>query len=315
MNLCASVSAILCFIHKDWGNFWVKFDRGVMSIFTAACVQLCSSDQIADNLQQASDWIHEAAKQGARLIVTPEMTGFFDMRAGRLLTHAQIEQDDKVLAALRTLAARLKINLIIGSLAIKVSDTHCVNRSYFIDPHGEIRARYDKIHLFDVCVDDGQVYQESARIQPGEQAVLVAANYPAADRAQNDVSYNVGLSICYDLRFAYLYRTLAQAGADIITIPAAFTVPTGAAHWHVLVRARAIETGCFILAAAQHGSHSDGRRTYGHSLIIDPWGNILAERTQDPGIILATIDLNQVGQARRKIPCLLHDRKIVLSKQ
>lgn len=299
-----------------------------MSTLIAACVQLCSSDQIAHNIQQVSHFVNEAAAQGARLIVTPEMTGLFDMRPGRLLANAQTEQADLTLAALRKLTAQLKVNLIIGSLAIKVSDTHCVNRSYFIDPQGEIRARYDKIHLFDVKIDDGQIYQESSRIQPGEQAVLVAANNGdvrdgfANDASVNDASvndaskatenYHIGLSICYDIRFAYLYRTLAQAGADIITIPAAFTVPTGAAHWHVLVRARAIETGCFILAAAQHGSHSDGRCTYGHSLMVDPWGNILAERAQDPGIIVANIDLTQVAQARQKIPCLLHDRNIVL---
>jgi deaminated glutathione amidase len=289
-----------------------------MSLFIAACVQLCSSDLLAHNIQQASYWINQAAKQGAGLILTPEMTGLFDMRPGRLLANAQTEQHDLALAALRKLAAQLKVNLIIGSLAIKVSDTHCVNRSYFIDAQGEIRARYDKIHLFDVKIDDGQIYQESSRIQPGEQAVLVAAHHADAGNASQpdavyaDAVYKVGLSICYDIRFAYLYRTLAQAGADIITIPAAFTVPTGQAHWHVLARARAIETGCFVLAAAQQGQHTDGRCTYGHSLIIDPWGNILAERPQDPGIILASIDLSQVTQARQKIPCLLHDRNMVL---
>jgi predicted amidohydrolase len=269
-----------------------------MSKLIAACVQLCSSDVVADNIAEVSYWINEAADQGAQLILTPEMTGLFDMRAGKLLANAQTQDNDLTLQALRQLAAKLSVNIIIGSLAIKVSATHCVNRSFFIDAKGDIAAHYDKLHLFDVQIDDGQIYQESSRIQAGDRAVLV-----------NTPDCRVGLSICYDLRFAYLYRALAQAGAHILTVPAAFTVPTGQAHWKVLLRARAIETGCFVLAAAQHGLHTDGRRTYGHSVMIDPWGNILAERAQDPGVIVAELDLSLVAQARQKIPCLMHDRQ------
>ncbi len=279
-----------------------------------ACVQLCSSDVITHNIEEASFWIREAARQGASLILTPEMTGLFDRH--HLLANAQAEAVDLALAAFRALAAQLSVNVIIGSLAIKVSDTHCVNRSYFIDRRGAIGARYDKIHLFDAQIDEG--YQESARIQAGDRAVVVAMDEVVTtnecDRHDQYDGYKVGMSICYDIRFAYLYRALAQAGANVITIPAAFTVPTGEAHWHVLVRARAIETGCFVLAAAQQGTHRDGRRTYGHSMIVDPWGSVVAERSQDPGIILAQLDLSQVAQARQKIPCLQHDRQIMFTK-
>ncbi len=278
-----------------------------------ACIQLCSSDVIAQNIAEASFWIREAARQGASLILTPEMTGLFDRH--HLLANAQTESADLALAAFRALAAQLSVTVIIGSLAVKVSDTHCVNRSYFIDRHGAIGAYYDKIHLFDAQIDEG--YQESARIQAGDRAVVVAmedvVTTNECDQHDRYDRYKVGMSICYDIRFAYLYRALAQAGANVITIPAAFTVPTGEAHWHVLVRARAIETGCYVLAAAQHGTHRDGRRTYGHSMIVDPWGSVVAERSQYPGIILASLDLSQVAQARQKIPCLQHDRQIVVT--
>lgn len=262
-----------------------------MTSLIAACIQLCSSDQIAENIVAASDWIRLAAKQGANLIVTPEMTHLMDQRPGQLLIKAQCEAEDVALKAFQHLAAELGVHLLIGSLAMKISDTHCVNRSYCLGPTGAIVAYYDKIHLFDVQLSAAQIYRESERFQAGKQPVMVST-----------AQAKLGLTICYDLRFAALYRYLAQQGADIITVPAAFTQITGEAHWHVLLRARAIETGCFILAAAQQGQHADGRQTYGHSLIVDPWGKILAEKPNGPGVIIAELDLNRVQQVRQQIP-------------
>ena len=193
---------------------------------------------------------------------------------------------------------------MIGSLAIRLFDDHIVNRSYLIDEKGNIAATYDKIHMFDVKLDDDQIYRESETYKPGSQAVLV--NLPWG---------RLGLTICYDIRFAYLYRILAQNGADFITIPAAFTKISGEAHWHVLQRARAIETGCYIISAAQCGTHAERRETYGHSLIVDPWGKILADGGKGIGLILAEIDPDKVNQARTKIPSLSHDRNFDLSQQ
>ena len=260
-----------------------------------ACVQMRSGVEVAANIDAASALISEAAGQGAQLIATPEMTSLIDIRPGQARPKIVSEADDQALAAFRALAERLEVWLLIGSLAVTLEDEpRLANRSFLIAPDGRIHARYDKIHMFDVEVGDGQNYRESRSYAPGEGAVL--AETPLG---------KIGMTICYDVRFGALYRTLAQAGAEIISCPAAFTETTGKAHWHTLIRARAIETGAFLLAPAQTGQHEDGRRTYGHSLIVSPWGEILAEGAEDaPGIITADIDLAAVAKARSRIPAL-----------
>jgi len=266
-----------------------------MTELKLACIQMRSGVEVAANIDAASDFIGRAADQGAQLIASPEMTSLIDIRPGMARPKIVSEADDAALAAFCALAAKRKIWLLIGSLAVTLeTETRLANRSFLIAPNGDIHARYDKIHMFDVDVGDGQSYRESKSYAPGVQAVL--AETPLA---------SIGLTICYDVRFGALYRTLAQAGAQIISCPAAFTETTGKAHWHTLVCARAIETGAFVIAPAQTGQHEDGRRTYGHSLIVSPWGEILAEATDDaPGIITAQIDLAEVSKARRRIPAL-----------
>jgi predicted amidohydrolase len=207
------------------------------------------------------------------------------------------EQDDKALPQFVNLAEELGIWLLVGSLAVKVSEGKTANRSYLIGPNGRIAARYDKIHLFDVNLPSGESYRESNTVAPGADAVV--ATLPFA---------RVGLSVCYDLRFPHLYRALAKHGAEILTVPSAFTETTGKAHWHVLLRARAIENGCFVMAPAQGGTHANGRKTYGHSLIVGPWGDILAEAGTDPGIIAAELDLGEIADVRGRLPSLHHDR-------
>ena len=275
-------------------------------MLVCACVQMRSSDDPVENLETARSLIQDAAAKGAQFVATPEMTGLMDIRKGRTREYAQPEQEDALLAALRDDAKSLGIWLLIGSLAVKTDasdDDRLANRSFLINPTGEIIARYDKIHMFDVDVGDGQSYRESRAYRPGDHAVLAPTPFGG-----------VGMTICYDLRFPYLYRMLAQAGADIITVPAAFTKVTGQAHWHTLLKARAIETGCYVIAPAQGGKHADGRETFGCSLIISPWGDILAEGGVDPGVFLAELDLNAVKEARRKIPSLAHDRAIAVTR-
>ena len=275
-----------------------------MEKLICACVQLRSSDKLEDNIKTADRLVNQAADQGAQFIATPEMTGFMDIRSGGTRSKATSEALDACLAQLRQTARDRNIHVLIGSLAVSLEqDDRFANRSYLIGPTGEIIARYDKIHMFDVDVGDGQAYRESRSYKPGEQAVLAQTSIGA-----------VGMTICYDLRFAYLYRMLAQAGASILTVPAAFTQTTGEAHWHVLLRARAIETGCYVIAPAQCGRHADGRETYGRSLIISPWGEILAEGGTDPGLVMAEIDLDEVAKARKRIPSLQHDRNVSLTK-
>jgi predicted amidohydrolase len=268
-----------------------------MTVFRAACVQLRSSDDVAENIRAASALIREAKAQGADFIATPENTTLMATDGGAKLERSFPEQADPALPAFRALAAELGAWLLIGSLAIKVSDAKTANRSFLIDPKGAIAARYDKIHLFDVDLPSGEVYRESNTVAGGGRAVT--ADLPWG---------KIGLSVCYDLRFPQLYRTLAQAGALLLTVPAAFTETTGKAHWHVLLRARAIENGAFVIAPAQGGTHVGGRRTYGHSLIVAPWGEVLAEAGTDPSVIVADIDPSLAADARARIPNLKHER-------
>ncbi len=265
--------------------------------FRAALVQLRSSRNVDANLQSAEALIRRAAQGGAAYVQTPENTAIMEFDAKRVLEAAEAEEDSVPLARLRALAAELGIFLHIGSLAIKLDQTRVANRSYLIDPEGAVVATYDKLHLFDVDLAGGESYRESEHARPGRAAIL--ADLPFG---------RLGLSICYDLRFPQLYRALAMAGAEFIAVPAAFTRQTGEAHWHVLIRARAIETGTFILAATQGGLHENGRATFGHSLIVSPWGEILAEGGEDPGVIFADLDLAASAEARVRIPALQHGR-------
>ena len=265
--------------------------------FKAACVQLRSSDDVAENIRSTAQLVREAAVRGATFIATPENTTLMAPDGGAKLAHSYDEAHDPALPIFSALAKELNIWLLIGSLAIKVSETKTANRSFLFSPDGAITARYSKIHLFDVALESGETYKESNTVAGGGEAVV-------ADTALG----LLGLSICYDVRFPQLYRRLAQRGAFLFTVPSAFTVPTGQAHWHVLLRARAIENGAFVVAPAQGGLHANGRKTYGHSLIVSPWGEILAEAGTDPGVILAEIDPALSAQARTKVPNLQHDR-------
>ena len=265
--------------------------------FRAACVQLRSSDDVAENISVTSDFIREARAKGADFIATPENTTLMAPDGGAKLEKSFSEQADAALPAFRQLAEELGVWLLIGSLAIKVSDTKTANRSFLIDPKGRIAARYDKIHLFDVDLPSGETYRESNTVAGGARAVTSELPWGT-----------IGLSICYDVRFPKLYRALAHKGAFLLTVPSAFTETTGKAHWHVLLRARAIENGAFVMAPAQGGTHANGRQTYGHSLIVAPWGEILAEAGTEPGVILADIDPAAVTSARSRVPSLRHDR-------
>jgi predicted amidohydrolase len=265
--------------------------------FRAALVQLRSGRSIRANLDQAETLIRRAARGGARYVQTPENTAVMELEPAQVLAAAETEAASVPLKRLCALAAELGIFLHIGSLAIKLDETRVANRSYVIDPAGDIAAQYDKLHLFDVDLAGGESYRESHHARPGATAVL--ADLPFG---------RLGLTICYDVRFPQLYRALAAAGAELIAVPAAFTRQTGEAHWHVLIRARAIETGAFVLAATQGGLHENGRTTFGHSLIVSPWGEVLAEGGEEPGVIFADIDLAASAEARARIPALKHDR-------
>ncbi|HEX5508718.1 MAG TPA: carbon-nitrogen hydrolase family protein [Pseudolabrys sp.] len=266
--------------------------------FKAAMIQMRSGLEPAGNVDAAVRMIGEAKSAGADYVQTPEMTNIMEAKRERLLTTIAEENADPSLATFRELARKLGIFIHVGSLAIKVSPDRASNRAFLIDPHGEIAARYDKIHMFDVDLANGESYRESRTYRAGELAVL------------SDLPWGrLGLSICYDLRFPALYRALAEAGAIFLAIPSAFTRQTGEAHWHALMRARAIENGCFVFAAAQAGKHENGRETYGHSLIVDPWGRVLAEAETEPGVIMAEIEPAQVAAARTRIPSLQHGRR------
>jgi deaminated glutathione amidase len=267
--------------------------------FTAACVQITSQREFAPNIQAVGDLVRRARDAGAELIMTPEITGMFEPKRDLHLAKATDEAGNPALAAFRDLARETGAWLLVGSLAIKLEAARLANRSFLLAPDGVIAARYDKIHMFDVDLENGESYRESALYRPGDSTVLAALPWGT-----------LGMTICYDLRFPYLYRALAQAGADFLSIPAAFTVPTGKAHWHVLQRARAIENGCFVFAPAQWGQHAEGRRTYGHSLIVDPWGEVLADAGEGVGFITAEIDPAKIAEARRMVPALRHDRAV-----
>jgi predicted amidohydrolase len=266
--------------------------------FIAAMVQTRVKLSPNENLREVSALIREAKAKGASYVQTPEMTNLLAANKDQLFKTIADEENDASLKSFRALARELKIYLHVGSMAIKATADRAANRAFLIDPNGEIIARYDKIHMFDVNLANGESYRESNNYQPGDTASL--ADLPWG---------RIGLTICYDMRFPSLYRALAESGASFLTMPSAFTKPTGEAHWHVLLRSRAIENGAFVFAAAQGGVHESKRVTYGHSLIVDPWGEILAEGGVDPGVITAEIDPAKVVDARGKIPSLQHGRR------
>jgi predicted amidohydrolase len=266
--------------------------------FTAAMVQMRTGLLPEPSLEQAASLIREAARQGADYVQTPEVSNMMQQSRKALFEHLATEEDDRSLKAYRALAAELKIHLHIGSLALRASPEKAVNRSFLISPDGTLMASYDKIHMFDIDLPGGESYRESANYQPGETAVT--ADLPWG---------RLGLTICYDVRFPALYRALAESGAAFFSVPSAFTRKTGEAHWHTLLRARAIENGCFVFAAAQTGLHENKRETYGHSLIVDPWGTVLAEAGVEPSVIIAKIDPARVATARKTVPSLQHGRR------
>jgi len=266
--------------------------------FKAAMIQMRSGLDPAANLDDAVRLIGEAKAAGADYVQTPEMTNIMEVKRERLFATIKEEDADTSLASFRELARSHGIFIHVGSLAIKVAPEKAANRGFLIDPKGDIAARYDKIHMFDVDLGNGESYRESNSYRAGEIAVT------------GDLPWGrIGLTICYDLRFPALYRALAEAGAAMLAIPSAFTQKTGEAHWHVLMRARAIENTCFVLAAAQGGKHENGRETFGHSLIVDPWGRILAEGGTEPGVVMAEIDPAKVSEARGRMPSLQHGRR------
>lgn len=273
------------------------------SKFKAGLIQMRTGVTPAANIDTASRLIAEAKTAGADYVQTPEMTNVMDVNRERLFQNIREEESDPSLAAFRELAKKHGIYVHVGSLAIKLLPDRAANRGFLIDPQGEIIARYDKIHMFDVDLANGESYRESRTYRPGE--IAITADLPWG---------RLGLTICYDLRFPALYRALAETGSTMLAIPSAFTKQTGEAHWHVLMRARAIETGCFVLAAAQGGKHENGRETFGHSLVVDPWGRVIAEGGTEPGVIMAEIDPALVSEARSRVPSLEHGRRFEVAE-
>lgn len=265
--------------------------------FKAACVQNSATPDVHHDIALLTRLVREAAAQGAQFVALPEYCAGLDSRDGLLYPVAPEETEHPVLPAMSALASDLSIWLLVGSIGVKAPDGRIINRSYMMRPDGAVAARYDKIHLFDVDLGPGKVYRESATIAPGHQAVISPC-----------VEGTIGLSICYDLRFPHLYRAYAKAGAEMLATPAAFTRVTGEAHWHVLQRARAIENGAYVIAPCQYGTLAGGSQCFGHSLIVDPWGRVLADGGEEEGIIVADIDLDLVRQTRGRIPSLHHDR-------
>jgi deaminated glutathione amidase len=274
---------------------------GKTATFKIGLIQMRSAADPQANLAFVLKAIDEAKRGGADYVQTPETTNIRGVKRERLFATIVADEHDPTLATLREVARKLSIYIHVGSLAIKASPEKAVNRSFVIDRKGEIVARYDKIHMFDVDLAGGESYRESNTYRAGELAVL--ADLPWG---------RLGLTICYDLRFPALYRALAEAGASFLAIPSAFTKQTGEAHWHVLIRARAIESGCFVFAAAQGGMHEDGRETFGHSLVVNPWGKVIAEGGTEPGVVLAEIDPAEVAIARGRVPSLHHGRRFEL---
>jgi predicted amidohydrolase len=274
------------------------------SAFTAACIQFTAGPDPEPNLHQVSELIRQARGAGADLIMTPEVSNFIES-GRRRRDKARREADDPFLAGMRDLARETGAWILVGSLVIdpagepgaEAGEERLANRSFLIDADGGIVARYDKIHMFDIDLPGGESYRESNAYRPGGRSVVAETPWG-----------RLGMTVCYDLRFPHLYRALAQAGADFLAVPSVFTVPTGTAHWHVLLRARAVENGCFVFAPAQWGEHAGGRRSYGHSLIVDPWGEVLADRGEETGIITAQIDPARIAKARGMVPSLQHDR-------
>ena len=265
------------------------------STFRVGLIQTRAARTPSANLDAVVKLIGEAKASGADYVQTPEMTNIMEVSRDKLFATIVPEENDTSLATYRELARKLSIHLHIGSLAIKVTPDKAANRSFLIDPRGEVVARYDKIHMFDVDLANGESYRESRSYRPGELAVM------------HDLPWGrLGLTVCYDLRFPALYRALAEAGASFLAIPSAFTKKTGEAHWHVLMRARAIENGCYVFAAAQGGKHENGRETFGHSLVVDPWGRIVAEGGIEPGVVISEVDPAKIAAARSQVPSLQH---------
>ena len=289
-----------------------------MSIFVAAALQMRSTRSVERNIADLLALATEAVERGATYLQSPEISNLCERNRDELLAKLRPEAEDAMLAAIRAFARTRKVHFHLGSLALRNGDK-LANRGFLIAPDGEIVARYDKIHLFDVDLPNGESWRESASYSGGSEAVVA----PMAGATLGGALLGgailgeviLGMSICYDLRFAYLYRALAQAGADILAAPACFTRQTGEAHWSVLQRARAIENGSFMISAAQGGKHEDGRESYGHSIIVDPWGRVLAEAGNEPGVVLAEIDLALVADARSRIPALRHTRPITVVRQ
>ena len=265
--------------------------------FRVGLVQMCAGRDVEKNLLDASCLIREAARQGAHYVQTPEITTLMEMDRARLFAAVRPQEGNAAIAQFGALARELGIWLHVGSMAILLANDKIANRSFLISPAGEIEARCDKIHMFDVALPGGENYRESKNYAAGDRAVLAQLPWGT-----------LGLTVCYDLRFPHLYRALAKAGADFLAIPSAFTRQTGAAHWHVLMRARAIENGCFVFAAAQAGKHESGRETYGHSLIVAPWGEVIADAGKDVGVVVGEVRSADVVAARQRIPSLRHDR-------
>lgn len=265
---------------------------------TVACIQLNTGNNMAANIRAASDFVKEAAANGAKLVTLPENTVFMSANPEELFSNAYFMEEHPAVKAFCTLSMECRIWLLIGSMAMKLNnETKLANRSLLINPEGKISAYYDKIHLFDSNIKGGETHKESDRFIAGIGPVVAETDFG-----------RIGMTICYDLRFPHLHRHLAKQGADIIAVPAAFTHFTGKAHWHVLLRARAIETGCYIIAPAQTGFHPSGRQTYGHSLIIDPWGEVICDAGDTVGVISAEINLDKVTETRKQMPSLEHDR-------
>ena len=264
----------------------------------AALIQLCASDDPAEGLEPLRDWIGEAADGGAELICTPEVTNAVATSRARRDEVLRTEEEDRTLALVREEAARHGVWIALGSLALKTGGERLANRSFLIAPDGRIAARYDKLHMFDVDVGEGESYRESSAYAPGDRAVIARTPLGA-----------LGLTICYDLRFPHLFRDLAKAGAEVILVPSAFSPTTGPAHWEVLLRARGIECGAFVLAAAQSGAHrtEKPRRSHGHSLAVGPWGEVLSDAGEALGVTFVDLDLTKVAEARRRLPSLTHD--------